>query len=312
MSYTERPVLVEYLQYEDLYTYVDDGVPIERKPLRPGEVWVDYNSIPAVPPAPSPFPATAGVLTTGILDEPLVPVPGSTLQFTTAPSSRLLLVLPGNIQGRAYRPTLKDANSRIIAYNPSVWIVDGSQSVVAFKYSTPTALGFQLPLSLTYWVYTGAIVGAAGIVTVTNEGGGAEVYDTANSTAVNAVLRTLVAGTAATVTQNATTVTVASNPGFYTRTVVAVAVYAVLSTDDILAVTGTMTTNVTLNLPQIAALGGPKRYSIVDEGGRAFVHPITVVAFAGDTIIGATSVQISNNYNSINIYHNGATGWFIA
>ncbi|MFA6166450.1 MAG: hypothetical protein WC700_07545, partial [Gemmatimonadaceae bacterium] len=153
---------------------------------------------------------------------------------------------------------------------------------------------------------------AAGVATVANEGGGAQVYDTVNSTPGNAVLRTLVAGTATTVTQNATTISLASNPGFYTRTVVAVPVYAVLATDDILAVTGTTTTNVTLNLPQIAALSGPKRYSIVDEGGNAFVHPIIVVAFAGDTIIGQTTVRIENNHNSINIYHNGTTGWFIA
>ena len=188
---TESPILVGFLEYQNLYSYLDTGIPIERKPLYPQEVWINYGSIPPTPPTPSPFPGTAGPFTTGILDEPLFPVVGSSTLFAPAPPSRMANVLPGNIQNQAYRCILRDATGKVIPYNPGVWVADGVDMVVSFNYKTPQALGYVLPLSLTYWVYTGAIAGSSvGLMTITNEGAGAgQVFDTI--VAGTAFLRTL-------------------------------------------------------------------------------------------------------------------------
>ncbi|MFA6165815.1 MAG: NosD domain-containing protein [Gemmatimonadaceae bacterium] len=168
----EKPILIGYAQVRDVYSYTDDGVPMERKPLRPGEVWIDYDAIPATPPTPSAWPGTAAEYTTGVLNEPLVAT-ADPLRFTTSPSSRLSRVLPGNMRSAAYRAQLRDAAGSEIPYDPSVWVVDGTELVVAFKTTPPSP-----PLSLTYWVYTGDIAGASPIAAVANEGGGTGVvYD---------------------------------------------------------------------------------------------------------------------------------------
>lgn len=173
MHNNEQPILTSYAQFSDVYTYLDDGTPVERRPIQPGELWVDYASIPATAPTPSPWPGTAGVFTVGILDESLTGVPGQPRLFQSTPPSRLSLIMPGNFQNRAYRPTLADATGRVIPYNPSVWVADGIELVVAFKYQTPQALGYQTPLRLTYWLYTGAIGGGGGGgATLANEGPG--------------------------------------------------------------------------------------------------------------------------------------------
>ncbi|MFA6165812.1 MAG: hypothetical protein WC700_04290 [Gemmatimonadaceae bacterium] len=182
-SAKEKPILIGYAQELDGYSYADDGVPVERKPLRPGEVWISYDSIPPTPPTPSAWPGTAGAFTVGVLNEPLVAT-GDPLQFTTSPSNRMSLILPGNLQNAAYRPTLRDAAGRIIPYNPSVWVADGIERLVAFKVNTPTELGWTLPLNLTYWIYTGSTAGSGGgsSLTLTNEGAGTGlVYDTTAS-----------------------------------------------------------------------------------------------------------------------------------
>jgi hypothetical protein len=187
----EQPILIEYVHHEDRYTYLDRGTPVERKPLRPAELWIDYDNIPPIAPVPSPFPGTAGPFTRGILDEPLFSVPGNPFQFRSAPPNHITLVVPGNLQNQAYRPTLKDAASRVIPYNPSVWVVDGVEMVVQFKYNTPAELGYTLPLTLTYWSYTGAVAGTSlALLTIMNEGAGAGmVYDV--TIAGTAFLRTL-------------------------------------------------------------------------------------------------------------------------
>jgi len=96
----------------------------------------------------------------------------------------------------------------------------------------------------------------------------------------------------------------------YTRTVVNVPSYDVLSTDDYLAVIYTTTGEPTLNLPQISSVG-KKIYKIIDEGGNAQTNNITINAFAGDTIVGQSSVLIDGDYNSIFLYNDEVNGWFI-
>jgi len=203
----EPPIYIGYAHHGDYYNYLDSGIPVERRPLRTGEVWADYDSIPPAPPAPAPFPGSVGVFTNGILNEPLVAT-ASPLEFATSPSGRMALILPGNILNQAYRPVLRDATAREIPYDPSIWVADGIEEVVCFKEKTPAALGYRLPLSMTYWVYTGGVAGTSvGLGGLTNEGGGAGVYDMviANIAHLRSLLGT---GNGLTVTQNPSTITI--------------------------------------------------------------------------------------------------------
>ena len=470
----ERPILVEYFQQQDEYSYISDNTPIERRPIRLFEVWIDYDAIPATPPTQTPFPGTpdGAMIVSGISGVALTQVPGNPYLYEST-LGHFLNMVPAPFQENAYKPTLRDANGAEVPFDPSVWVADGSLRLVAFKYLTPQKLGYTPPFTFAYWRYIGAFISPGPVVGGTNVGGGpglvfqqvvagiiqfrsiradptlgseglaistpivpntevrvgntltgtnlgagaqlfaaktpgallqfrsllaapgsgialtqnanditldatpgsvvslanegvgtGHVFDGVVGTTAN--LRTFqadplaansgiavadsgteinvgntltganlgagaqlfaaktpgallqfrsllaVPGSGIALTQNANDIQIAGTGAAYSRTVVNVPVYAVLPADDIVAVVHSATGNTTINLPAIGTLGGPKRYTIVDEGGGAFVHPITVAAAGGDTIIGAASVALENNYNSINIYHNGATGWFIA
>lgn len=94
------------------------------------------------------------------------------------------------------------------------------------------------------------------------------------------------------------------------RTVVNDSAYTININDYLVGVTYTSTGVVTLTLPLVTSVPNYV-YVIVDEGGNAVANNITIVANAADTIIGTTSVIISSNYNSITIYNNGSSKWFI-
>jgi hypothetical protein len=101
----------------------------------------------------------------------------------------------------------------------------------------------------------------------------------------------------------------------YDRTVVAASTYAILETDCIVAVTYTGTGAVTLTLPTISGLpGGKLRVKIVDEGANASVNNITINRGGTDTILGGsnTSFLISGDANSVTMYSDGTSKWFIA
>ena len=71
---------------------------------------------------------------------------------------------------------------------------------------------------------------------------------------------------------------------------------------------------ITITLPEISTLGTPnnhKLYTITDEGGNALANNITIATSGGDTIIGQPSVVLNDNYNSISIYSDGTTEWFL-
>jgi hypothetical protein len=96
------------------------------------------------------------------------------------------------------------------------------------------------------------------------------------------------------------------------RTVVASPTYTILPTDDMIGVTHTTTAEVTITLPEISSLTPDTfKFYIVDEGGNAGTFPITIVTSGSDTIKGLSSFVINLNYNSISLYHNSSTGWFI-
>lgn len=122
----EQPILISYLQYADLYTYLDQSTVIERRPTRIPEIWTKYDSIPAIPPAQSPFPGTADPSSTvsGISGVILTQVSDNALQFEST-LDQLLNMVPGNLFEFKYMPTLTDSKGVDIPYDPSVWVVDG-------------------------------------------------------------------------------------------------------------------------------------------------------------------------------------------
>jgi hypothetical protein len=98
----------------------------------------------------------------------------------------------------------------------------------------------------------------------------------------------------------------------YIRTEVNVSSYTILDTDYIIGVLYSNTGVCTLTLPQISSITGNKKlYTIVDEGGNAAANNITITTTGGDTIIGGSILVINGNYNSINIYSDGVSGWFV-
>jgi hypothetical protein len=99
--------------------------------------------------------------------------------------------------------------------------------------------------------------------------------------------------------------------GGYEYTLVNAASYTLLDTDEFIGVTYTSTGSVALTLPIISGVG-LKRYYVTDEGGNAGTFDITITSNVADTINGAADYVISSNYNSISLYNNGGTGWFIA
>jgi|694.fasta_scaffold01586_2 hypothetical protein len=86
--------------------------------------------------------------------------------------------------------------------------------------------------------------------------------------------------------------------------------YTAGSTDDIIGVVtvSTPSTPVTVTLPVIS---GYKQYHIIDEGGYASINTITINPGSGNTINGLSSTTITADYNSLSIYNNGSSQWFI-
>jgi hypothetical protein len=74
---------------------------------------------------------------------------------------------------------------------------------------------------------------------------------------------------------------------------------------------------VTLNLPPASnpasgagAQPGPfvdNSIIIADVGGNATLHPITIQAASGDTVLGLASTQITTNYGALNLQPNSTT-----
>lgn len=92
----------------------------------------------------------------------------------------------------------------------------------------------------------------------------------------------------------------------YTRTVVNTSTYTILGTEDILAITYTVTGQCTLTLPNAST---PYRVTIVDEGGNAFANNITVQTPDGALIMGSSTWVMNKNYGTIRLYTSG-TAWF--
>lgn len=83
------------------------------------------------------------------------------------------------------------------------------------------------------------------------------------------------------------------------------AAYAINSSDDIVAVTGTLDT--TLTLPDPASKVTGDMINVVKEVGGTSI--VTVVPFGTELISGGSSSVLSQPYGSVKIYTNGAN-WF--
>ena len=111
---------------------------------------------------------------------------------------------------------------------------------------------------------------------------------------------------------NTTTInalTVLSKTLQFNRKVVSSTSYTIDNTTDlIIAVVGTTTSPITINLPS-ASSSPTQLFVIVDEGGNAQTNNITINANT-DTIIGSSTFTINKNYNSVWVYSDGISKWF--
>jgi hypothetical protein len=107
-------------------------------------------------------------------------------------------------------------------------------------------------------------------------------------------------------------ITSASNGPSYSITRVSSSNYSILETDYLVGVVYTTSGAVTLVLPEISTLVNKKKiYVIVDEGGNASTNHITISTSGSDSILGTSSVIISEDYNSVSVYSDELDKWYV-
>jgi hypothetical protein len=192
---SELPIYIPSTQTSDLFTYDDPNSGIERKPLRPEEVWLEYSSIDVITlPAQTTYPGTLGTKIRGVKDLQLVQE-GNSLFSPTTPSN-LAFVLSGTIKNVVFKPTIRDSLNADIPYNPSVWIIDNILYGVDFKYKTPQQLGYTLPIYISFYYYTGAIATVpAAPLALHNQVSSVDVYNAGISTTTDAYFRSFAVDT---------------------------------------------------------------------------------------------------------------------
>lgn len=85
--------------------------------------------------------------------------------------------------------------------------------------------------------------------------------------------------------------------------------YTILASDDLIACNHSAA--LTLTLPAASAVSEGRKFTIKDESGNASTYNITINRAGSDTIDGETSVVISGNYDSIDIYRGGSGNWHV-
>jgi hypothetical protein len=66
---------------------------------------------------------------------------------------------------------------------------------------------------------------------------------------------------------------------------------------------------VTIALPPAAARGGVPT-SIIDRGGFAVAHPITILPSGSETIMGLASITMGSNFGGVTLWPDPAGGWY--
>lgn len=88
--------------------------------------------------------------------------------------------------------------------------------------------------------------------------------------------------------------------------------YAISSGDDIIGVKYTTTGTPTITLPLISSLPhNRKKFIIIDEGGKASINGIIISTTAPDKIVGGGNVMLKGDYNSLTVYSDETSEWFI-
>lgn len=85
--------------------------------------------------------------------------------------------------------------------------------------------------------------------------------------------------------------------------------YTITISDNIIACNHSSA--LTINLPSASSMIIGKIFTITDESGDASTNNITITPDGSDTINGETSIIISGNYDSFEIYCGTTTKWFI-
>lgn len=96
----------------------------------------------------------------------------------------------------------------------------------------------------------------------------------------------------------------------FVRTAVSTSPYSVLESDEFVGVDSSGGA-ITVNLPEISGLSAQKRVYITDEAGTAATNNITIATAGSDTVLGAASLVINQNYSSYSLYSDGGTKWVV-
>jgi len=193
--------------------------PRERTPVDTSYCWTDYLTIPPVPPAQAPWPGgTQSGPVVGVSGVPLGQNPSNALEFgyqwssgAAAPFDRFSEMIPAGTGSYAYTPTLRDSLGATIPYDPLVWVADGLLQLVVFSQSPPAYYGFTPPLSIDYWRY---VEGTAEVTAANLLPDSPTTGNVLSSAVDNSILlRSLVAGSGVSLTQDATSITITAGGG---------------------------------------------------------------------------------------------------
>ena len=101
----------------------------------------------------------------------------------------------------------------------------------------------------------------------------------------------------------------ASIPTAIDRKSITIGPYTILESDDLIACNHSAA--LTLTLPAVSTVSEGRKFTIKDESGNASVYNIIINRAGSDTIDGETSVIISGDYNSVDIYKGASGKWHI-
>jgi len=85
---------------------------------------------------------------------------------------------------------------------------------------------------------------------------------------------------------------------------------SVAASDDVLLLSGSATSDVAVQLPNVSLVGTGRVLSVKDLSGNASAHPITISAYAGQDIDGASTFILDINSSSVQIVSRSG-GWSI-
>jgi len=152
----EKPIFINYGQTLRTQEYpATRATAITRLGTDPREVWLQIS---AIPDTPSPALVNNGDID-GVVElriDTLVQQDATTFVSSTGALNNVIPANFGqtNFTG-GYQPRLTDSNNKVVPYDASVWVVDGTNQILQFPYGIPP--GVQLPLTVRAYQYIGLI-----------------------------------------------------------------------------------------------------------------------------------------------------------